>query len=295
MRTKYFIRLGLGIATVLSLFACQKMKRPPLGDYPTDNQTLPGGPLRFFVSFDGSSGPSPRWNIADSISGNPAQLDPLTSVQGITGNAIQGVFGNAVRYLSANDFAATAKSYTVAFWLKSPVPHPNVNFVFSLAQTDGAYWENSAMFMFIDHDGAGSRPDSASVTFAVKDNWYSFYGNDRILHILDDQWHHLAFVYDETTSRLTTYVDGQALTGLSDAATGGGTGFGIRGPVNFTADKISNLILGGANGHAGVPGIGDENTTDSWGESFAGSLDQFRLYNTALSASEVLALYNSKL
>ena len=289
MATRNFIGWGSGIAVLLISFSCQKLERPPLGDYPTDTQTLPGGPLRFFVSFNTTNGASARWNAADSVSGNPAQLDPLTTVQGVTGNGVQGVFGQALRYLNANDFASTAKSYTVAMWLKSAVPHPNVNFVFSLAQTDDAYWEKSAMFMYIDHDGAGSRPDSAVVTFAVKDNWYSFGGKDRIPHILDNQWHHLAFVYDETTSRLTTYVDGKALTGLSDAATKNG----ITGPVNFTASKISNLIIGGANGHAGVPGIGTM-STDPWQESFAGSLDQFRLYNKALTATEVLALYNSK-
>jgi len=277
------------MAALVILFSCQKLDRPPLGDYPTDTQTLPGGPLRFFVSFDKTDGPSPRWNAADSISGNPAQLDPFPTVPGVTGNAAKGVLGSAITYLNANDFAATAKSFTMAVWLKSAgVPHLNAQFAMSLVDKD--YWHNSGMFLLLDHDqccggGAlGTTVDSANVSFVVKDNWYAFNGKDRIPKLHDQQWHHLVFVYDETTSKLTTYLDGHALTGLSSAATSQ-----LTGPLNLNAASVSNLVLGGWNKHASIPG-----PTDSWIDSYPGALDQFRLYNKALSASEVLALYNSK-
>jgi concanavalin A-like lectin/glucanase superfamily protein len=278
------------MAALVILFSCQKLDRPPLGDYPTDTQTLPGGPLRFFVSFDKTDGPSPRWNAADSISGNPAQLFPFTTVQGVHGNAAQGVLGSAITYLNANDFAATAKSFTMALWLKTGVPHVNPQWVMSLVDKD--QWSNSGLYLYFDHDqccGGGSKvstADSANMVLAVKENWFSFNGTDRVPHILDNQWHHLAFVYDATTSKLTTYLDGKALTGLSSAAT---TQAGLQGPVNFNPSTVSKLILGGWNKHAGIEG-----PTDPWIDSYPGDLDQFRLYNTALSATDILALYNSK-
>jgi hypothetical protein len=49
--------------------------------------------------------------------------------------------------------------------------------------------------------------------------------------------------------------------------------------MDFT--KASTLFVGGR-------------TTD-WGKSFNGSLDQFRLYNKALTAAEVQALFTSKM
>jgi hypothetical protein len=275
---------------MLILFSCQKQERPALGDYPTDSQTLPAGPLRFFVSFDKTDGASPRWNAEDSISANPAQIFPFTTVQGVTGNAAQGVLGSAITYLNANDFAATAESFTMALWLKSGVPHANPQWVMSLVDKD--QWSNSGLYLYFEHDqccGGGtlvSTADSANVTLAVKENWFSFRGTDRIPHLMDDQWHHLAFVYDATTSKLTTYLDGHALTGLSDAAT---SQAGLQGPVNFNPATVSNLILGVWNKHAGIPG-----STDSWIDSYPGAMDQFRLYNQALSATDVLALYNSK-
>jgi hypothetical protein len=184
--------------------------------------------------------------------------------------------------VNANDFAS-ASSFTVAFWMKAPGVPSNAQFVMSLVDKD--FWHYSGMFILIDHSGAGSTPDSAAVSFVAKDNWYLFHNTDRIPKILNKQWHHLAFVYDHTISKLATYVDGVALTGLSADAT-----THLTGPLGLNPASVSNLIVGGWNKHVGVTG-----PTDSWIESFPGALDQFRLYNKALSASEVLALFNSKL
>jgi hypothetical protein len=285
IKNNFFKLLALLIAFIV-ISSCQKMKRPPLGDYPQDHVTTPTTALRFFAPFDSTSVEAKQINIrfADSISGYPSFFPPssVSYTTGVHGTALQLTQGNAIKYINANDFG-TGPSFSVAFWLKAPgVPH-NAQFVMSLVDKD--YWHNSGLFMLIDHDGAGSTPDSAAVSFVVKDSWYLFHNKDRIPKILDKQWHHLAYVYDNTTSKLTTYVDGVALTGLSNDAT-----TQLSGPVNMPAASLSNLVIGGWNKHAGISG-----PTDSWIESFPGLLDQFRLYNKALSASEVLALFNSKL
>ena len=107
-KIKFFIVSAL---VVVFISSCQKIDRPELGDYDTDdNQTLLPGPLRFFSSFDGTDGPSPRWNAKDSISGNPALLFPLSYEAGITGNALKGKDNEALLYLNANDFKE-AKSF----------------------------------------------------------------------------------------------------------------------------------------------------------------------------------------
>ena len=283
-------KLFLLAIPVVGIMSCQKKERPVLSkDFPTDNPVTPTTPLRFYTPFDSTTEADEQINVrfADSISGYPSFFpDPsITTTVGVHGTALQLSPGNAIKYINANDFA-NATSFTVAFWIKSPgVPHPNAQFVMSLVDKD--YWHNSGLFMLIDHDGAGSTADSAAVSFVVKDNWYLFHNTDRIPKILDQQWHHLAFAYDETTSKLTTYVDGNALVGLSDAAT---TQAGVTGPLNLTPGSVSNLVLGGWNKHAGISG-----PTDSWIENFPGAMDQFRLYNKALSATEVQALFNSKL
>ena len=109
-----------------------------------------------------------------------------------------------------------------------------------------------------------------------------FNGQSFTKPLFNGQWHHLAFVYDETTSILKVYFDG------AEVPTPGNSGnFGI-GKLNIK--NATNLVVGGWNKHAGLSG-----PTDSWISGFTGKMDQFRLYGKALSASEILALYNSKL
>jgi concanavalin A-like lectin/glucanase superfamily protein len=290
-----FGKMLLAAGCVVAIASCQKMNRPALGNYPTDTPVTPTTPLRFYTSFDSTSEADKQINIRfkDSISNYPSFFPDksITAVTGIHGTAMKGSLGNAVKYISANDFAAAAQSFSMAIWIKAPgVPHTNPEFVMSLVDKD--YWHNSGIFLLFDHDqccGGGtqvSTADSANVSFAVKDNWYTFHGTDRIPKLYDQQWHHLVFVYDQSTSKLTTYLDGHAMTNLSAAA----TTTGLTGPVNFTPASVSNLVLGGWNKHVGISG-----PTDDWIDSFPGLIDQFRLYTKALSASEVLALYNSKL
>lgn len=274
------------VSAALVLFAasCQKMKRPELGSYPKDANP-PGGPLKFYAAFDGTTA-DPLMNAVDSVRANFASSNPLTSITGITGKAIQGVStkDKAVKYPSANDFSKST-SLTVAYWVKNtPQTDGEPEFHFSLPSSD--YWHGSAMFLLVEKAGPNADNSTTSqmaCTFAIQDHWVEFRGVNRLPNVLDGNWHHLAFVYDETTSVVTAYVDGVPKT-----YTGTANNIGL-GALNFT--NVSNLVLAGWNKHvSGVNG-----PTDAWIHSFSGGMDQFRLYGKALTASEVLALYNSRL
>ena len=279
------------LISVIGISSCQKMTRPALGDFPQDHTTTPTTPLRFYANFDSNSVDAKQINIrfGDSISGYPSffPASDITYGPGIHGTAMTNTGESALQYINANDFASSS-SFTVAFWEKiAGVPQSAQGAQFVMSLPDKDYWHNSGIFLLFDHTGAGSTADSAAVTFAIKDNWFAFHGKDKIPKIYNSQWHHMAFVYDATTSKLTTYVDGAALTGLSADAT---QQAGLTGPLNLNVNSVSGLIIGGWNKSVGVTG-----PTDSWIHSFKGALDQFRLYNKALSAADVLALYNSKL
>ena len=279
------------MALCLVIAGCQKLDRPALGDYPKDTNP-PNGPLRFFTAFDGTTD-DPLMNAVDSIRATFPASNPLESIDGIEGKAIQGADQQAILYPSANDFAKST-SFTIAFWEKNGVPTGgSPQFLFSLASKD--YWHQSALFCLIDHSDAGSTPDSAVVKLAVEDHWFEFTsdyanGHQRMGgHLLDGNWHHLAFVYDETTSQVSYYVDGQKLTGLSPVLTDMMNGTAPFGPLNFA--NTYGFVVAGWNKHGN---LGNGAPTDAWIQSWLGGLDQFRLYNKALSDSEVQALYNSK-
>jgi hypothetical protein len=248
-----------------------------LGDYPKDTNP-PGGPLKFYTAFDGTTNDALR-NAVDSTRANFPTDNPLASTDGVSGKGMQGNGTNAIKYASANDFISVS-SCTISMWVNNAV-NPNTELYFSLVNSKD-YWHASAAFLLVEH----ATVDSCTFKFALMDHWVEFNNKSFKKPLFDGQWHHLAFTYDEATSHLSIYFDGQAVPtpGTSADFTANGAPLGKLNLANAT-----NLILGGWNKQAGVTG-----PTDGWINGFSGKMDQFRLYGKALSATEVLALYNSK-
>lgn len=260
------------LAMSVVIFSCQKMTRPALSDYPKDANP-PGGPLKFYTAFDGTT-TDKLMNAVDSVRATFPSDNPLASVTGISGKAIQGNGSKAVKYPSANDFKGVT-SCTISMWVNNTV-NSNTELYFSLVDKD--YWHSSSAFLLVENAAI----DKCTFKFALMDHWVEYTNQSFNKPLFNGQWHHLAFTYDETSSKLRIYFDG------TEVPTPGNSGnFGI-GKLNLK--NASNLVLGGWNKHASIDG-----PTDSWISGFSGKMDQFRLYGKALSATEILALYNSKL
>lgn len=287
-------------AFCMVMFSCQKMERPALADYPKDANP-PGGPLKFYVAFDGTTA-DPLMNAVDSIKATFPSVNTFTSVNGISGKAAQGSVTNnkAIKYTSPNDFAQST-SFTIGFWIKHKPTSGGAQFVFSMPRTvnKDSWTTNTETFMLIEDnspDRGHSNNDSAAVKFAVKDNWFEFVEGKRIKGLLDENWHHLAITYDETTSKVKFYKDGQEIVnGLP-------SGFGDLKKNNAPYGKmdfknVTGFAIGGWSQHIGLPAPGDDPNPngEDWAKTLSGAVDQFRLYGKALTASEVLALYNTKL
>lgn len=273
-------------AMMLLLASCQKMKRPELGDYPQDYTTVPTTPLRFFASMDSSAAEHSQINkrFRDSISNYPSFF-PSSSVKVIAGAKGTAVGGGTLVYNNANDFGSS-QSWTVAFWEKNTVPQNEPQWLFTLPSKD--YWHNTALTAFIDHQNTGSDQNVATFKIIYEDQWFEFVNANKMPgNLLNNQWHHIALVYDQTTSKLSYYIDGAALTGLPSNLTDVTKNGGPRGAAQFS--QPVGFVVGGWSKHGGFGGA-----QDSWIQPWKGGLDQFRLYNKALSASEVAALYNSR-
>jgi hypothetical protein len=111
------------------------------------------------------------------------------------------------------------------------------------------------------------------------DNWFTWENANTIAGLLDNNWHHVALVYSAATSGMTLYIDGVANAIVPK--------WGTHGDINIDDTKISEMRIGCG------PGTGYD--TDDWlSSSWKGSLDQFRMYSTALTGSEVSALVTGK-
>lgn len=266
------LQIFLPAVLLLMVFsACQKMDRPSLGDYAKDANP-PGGPLKFYAAFDGAD--------VDSIRANFAADNPLTYVAGITKQAIKGADGKAISWPSANDFKQST-SFSMSFWIKNTAQAGRTEFLFSLVDPTYNGWHYSALFLLMENQTA----TKATMKMGLMDQWLE---GDFNKPVFDGNWHHIVYVYDETTSKMTYYFDGAVVTGMTPTQTDVKKNGAPRGKLDFS--KAEKFIIGGWNKHANSTGPGDD-----WIKSFTGSLDQFRLYGKALSAAEVTALYNSKL
>ena len=262
------------LTIALTVTSCQKMERPPLSDFPKDTNP-PGGPLKFFAAYDGGN--------VDSIRANFGVDNNVTFADGISGKAMSAGANGYVSYSSPNDFK-NSSNFTIAFWLKKAGPNAagaGAAFAFGLGSTSGI-WTQQEIFLLIE-DAGQSSADSAAAKFYLNDQWFEFVNVKRLPKLLNGQWHHLAFAFDQATSTLTTYLDGAPYTNLP-------TGFGKfnnnNGQVNFS--KVQGLVVGGPGHYA----IGK--TPDSWMANFNGQIDQFRLYGTSLSANEINELFTGK-
>lgn len=268
MKNKSYLLYALLIA--LFTGGCQKMDRPVLGNYVKDANP-PGGPLKFYTAFDGVD--------VDSIRANFAIDNPLSFVAGITGKAVKGVDNKAIVYPSANDFKVVT-SFSLAFWIKNTAQVGRTEFLFSLV--DNTYgWHNSALFLLMENQTAAK----TTMKLGLMDQWLE---GDFQKPVFDGNWHQIVYVYDQVSSKMTYYFDGAAVSGMTARQTDVKKAGSERGAVDFS--KANKLIIGGWNKHGSATG-----PTDDWIKSFTGSLDQFRLYGKALSATEVTSLYNSKL
>lgn len=269
------------MAGSLTFFSCQNMERPALGNYPKDvNQ--PGGPLKFYAAFDGTTS-NVLLNAVDSIRATFPATNPMTVIEGISGKGIQGDGTKYITYPSPNDFGSKASSFTISFWEKrNGIPNGNASFVFTVPSANGQ-WGSYGFSMFLLFDWGTWTPASSAIVkfYMVDDNtksdtWLTWEGANKVPNIQDNNWHHMAFVYDATTSTLTLYVDGVANSNVPSWSPHGGIG--------IDASKIQELNIGG-----------NKNIKDmGWGMNWDAGLDQFRMYTTALTAAQVQALYTGK-
>ncbi len=285
MKNKFVLFLISGLLTI-GFFSCQKLDQPPLGDYLKDSNP-PGGPLNFYVAFDGTSADNLK-NAVDSIRANFPADNPLTFVPGVSGRAIKGESKKYIKYAKPNDWAIKAASFTVAFWAKgngqtlnnSGTNGPEA--IFSLGSTHNANdWPNTTFLIF---EGDNTK---CAIKFYMYtktgDRWFTWEGANMIAGIRDNQWRHYVFSYDATSSIMTLYINGVANPNTSSWPGHGG--------INLDDSKITELRLG-----RGPRTDGDADGAGGWMQSsWKGEIDQFRMYSTALTAAQVSALYASKL
>lgn len=280
MTNKNFIRnVWVAASAVLLLASCQKMDKPALGDYPKD-ANAPGGPLSFYVAFDGTT-TNPLMNAVDSIRASFAGDNPFTAIDGVSGKGVQGVNKKYIKYAKPNDWVQKATSFTISFWYKGNGQTKNnaggngPEHIISIPASNG-HWSGSMLLCFLEGNNTACAIKTMFADKTVSDSWMTWEGGQSIAGLMNNAWRHIAMVYNATNSSMTLYVDGVANPNVKS--------WGGHGNINMDDSKVSEFRIGvGPSGNLD----GDDWLAGTW----KGGLDQVRLYTTALTAAEVQALF----
>ncbi len=270
----------------LAFFSCQDLAKPSLGNYPKD-ANAPGGPLKFYAAFDGATN-NTLMNAVDSIKATFPASNPFTTIDGVSGKAVQGLSNAYIKFNKFNDWADFG-SVTISFWSKGGSPTVgneggnSPEHVISFPATDNYFhWSGSVMMLFLESNSTGCQVKWMVVDKDHNDSWFTWEGADAIPGVLDNQWHHFVLKYDGSTSTASLYIDGAKNAGTRTWT----LGTGPHGALKLDADFIKESRVG--------KGPRDNANNDWQSGSLKRGLDQLRLYGTALSDSEISALYTGK-
>jgi hypothetical protein len=252
----------LGATVFLSLFAI--LSGPAAGGLPT---TRPGDIVGHWQMGEGASESGGVWTVPDDSVNSNAAIGGAGGISTVTGAiGVGGVAGTALSFDgsigSALGVAGTttlanigAGSFSVSLWMKADQA--------SLV-ADGN-WHR----LITKEESGGNRwtveNEFSNSRFAWFTNGMGYPYTD-IADFDASEWRHLAFVRDTATEKMLVYDNGVNIS------TNDGPG------VGFSAAN------GGDIGIAGLPN-GDAPTTTI--------LDDVRIYNVALSLSDVQSVYNS--
>lgn len=283
--------LYIGVLSAILLSACQKKFDPksyaperPIGGYTSSKEISPTHLIGYWA-FDGST--------IDSVT-NAAGTATNTSF--VTGKKGQALKGAADGYVLFDPSAAiqNMQSFTITFWMNSPKNTSAIG-IFSLTNTKD-FW--GSLDVYFDNGGNGD-----TAVFKVHINnasakWAGQFTDTRIPAAFD-KWVHVAITYDATTSVFNIYANGQAL-GVNTAGNPAKTVGPILngddpaanktpyGPIQFV--NATKMVFGAFQFQT-KPSLTTAATAQDWAGNYIGALDEFRIYDKALSAAEVSSLY----
>jgi hypothetical protein len=266
------------------LSSCSKSTPDP-NEGKTDPSTIATTNLVAYFPFDG--------NATETISSLiPTDQPSVTYVTGRRGQAYQGAdMAHLLYTLPAASKLKSLTSFAVAMWFKSPLVtgDPEIT-IFEIGKSDDLFWGNLKLGLLRLEPTADSLNFK---TFFLKNGavWSGQHIGYSDPLFLINHWMHLVFMYDATTSKFEIYKDGVKVVTNDGVENRWAAGDDVSprpalGALSFlNADKLN----------IGAWRPKTENAaTDAWMGWFLGNLDELRVYDRALTATETKALYDAE-
>lgn len=288
---KRYNKLLFALALTSVFVACQDDEDPnnpvpytPIGGYTNSDEISPDN-LVVKLSFENS--------FEDSKAGitSPIPTETASFVSGIKGNAYQGATDAYVKYENVANKVISLQSMTVSVWVNTTQHTGGAQALYMLPKTSG-FWGNN--FMLIE----GTDTDLMTLKVHFQKNvtpsipyaeqWLVNDGTNALADMYGNQWKHITWTYNAATSKYHIYVNGTDVTpaAIVDRYTNDPDAGGEPlGALSFV--DVQNFVLGGYQQFLGTPW----SAPDSWMLPYTGAMDEFRMYNVALSQNDINALY----
>lgn len=266
MKTKYFILLAIG---ALGFSSCQKdfdetSYAPALniGGYTSAKQIAPSSLIAYWA-FNGS--------LIDSVSSTMGVNTGTSFTAGVKGQALQGGL-NAYVITNTPTAVQNLKSFTLTCWENMPL---NSNGIVGLVDVSNssAFWGN--LTVFFENGGMSTSGNlKVHVNNAGVDNWLGNY----VMTNPWDKWNQIVISYDQITSTYKVYVNGSKIATQVIAG---------NGPLLF--QNASKMVFGTVHFQTN-PSLTTSTSSQGWASYLTGQLDEVRIYNKALSDTEISSL-----
>lgn len=209
-------------------------------------------------------------STVETVSNNAGTNTGTSFANGIKGQALQGANNSYVVY-NTPPAIQSLHSFTVSLWVNSPQNTNGIVGLLDIANA-GNFWGN--LVIFFENGGTATSANlKIHVNNAGADAWL---GNYAISNPWNT-WMNIAVTYDATTSTFKVYVNGSII------ATQAQPGFG---PLVF--QNASKMVIGTVQFQT-TPSL-NGGTTQPWASYLTGQVDEVRIYNVALSASDLGSL-----
>jgi hypothetical protein len=248
------------------------------------------------------------WTFNNSLNSTKGGLTAtnagVTFAAGLNGKqAYQGGPDQTYAVYTPSAAIKAMTSFTVSFWMKTPQVTDGAQAILQLSNPT-QYWPE----LDIDIENHPATSDSLLMKMYMENPGVTGWtiAPTAWLDTAVGKWLQFVVTYNAASGSVTMYRDGTSIAfGYPYSPTGGSVG-----PIKFyTSDPGSatnnlgapswgnadfsvstGLVIGAWQGRVSPP-LNPGQASDTWNHSFGGQLQNFRIYNTALNATDVKSLY----
>lgn len=237
---------------------------PPLniGGFTSAREIAPSNLVGYW-SFNGS--------LIDSSSNVAGTNAGTTFITGIKGQALQTT-GNSYVVFNAGSAIQNLHSFTVSSWVNAPQNTTGIAGVLDIANS-GNFWGNLTVFF-----ENGGTPTSGVLKIHVNNNGADAWLGNYTITEPWNKWINVGVTYDAGTSTFKVFVNGAKIATQTIA------GFG-----SLVFQNATKMVFGTVQFQT-TPSLTTTHGTEPWASYLNGQLDEVRIYNKALSESEVGSL-----